>query len=108
MGPSRRLRHLASALSSQSPDAASAAPVSPAGAAAADTSGKPVDAIIVGAGFGGMYATRKLRDEMGLSVQVLEQGSNVGGTWFWNRYPGARCDVHSIEYSFSWDDDLGN
>ena len=103
MAPSRRLQHLASALSSESPAAASA-PAAPAGAAAAE-SGK-IDCLIVGAGFGGMTAIHKLRDEMGLSVQVLEQGSNVGGTWFWNRYPGARCDVHSIEYSFSWDDDL--
>ena len=54
------------------------------------------DAIIVGAGFAGMYMLHRLR-EAGYSAQVLEAGEGVGGTWFWNRYPGARCDVHSID-----------
>lgn len=64
-----------------------------------------VDAIVVGAGFAGMYMLHRLRGE-GLNVVVIEAGSDVGGTWFWNRYPGARCDVPSIEYSYSFDRDL--
>ena len=63
------------------------------------------DVLIVGAGFAGMYMLYRLR-AMGLSVQVLEAGSGVGGTWLWNRYPGARCDVPSMEYSFSFSDEL--
>ena len=63
------------------------------------------DLLIVGEGFAGMYMLYRLR-AMGLSVQVLEAGSGVGGTWFWNRYPGARCDVPSMEYSFSFSDEL--
>ena len=51
-----------------------------------------VDAIIIGAGFGGLYVIHRLRNEMGLSVQGFEAGDGVGGTWYWNRYPGARCD----------------
>lgn len=63
------------------------------------------DVVVVGAGFAGLYALYRLR-EMGLSVRVLEAGSDVGGTWFWNRYPGCRCDVESIEYSFSFSEAL--
>jgi cyclohexanone monooxygenase len=63
------------------------------------------DAIVVGAGFAGMYMLHKLR-EQGLKVHVLEQGSGVGGTWYWNRYPGARCDVESLEYSYQFDEAL--
>jgi cation diffusion facilitator CzcD-associated flavoprotein CzcO len=63
------------------------------------------DVIIVGAGFAGMYMLHKLRTA-GYSAQVLEAGDGVGGTWYWNRYPGARCDVQSIDYSFSFDPDL--
>ena len=63
------------------------------------------DAIVVGAGFCGLYMLHKLR-ELGLSARVFETGSNVGGTWFWNRYPGARCDVYSMEYSYSFDEKL--
>jgi len=59
------------------------------------------DAIVVGAGFGGMYAVHRLRRE-GLSVLGLEAGGDVGGTWYWNRYPGARCDVTSIDYSYAF------
>ncbi len=66
---------------------------------------KQFDVIIVGAGFSGMYMLHRLR-EMDLKVKVLEAGSDVGGTWYWNRYPGARCDVESMSYSFSFDDDL--
>jgi cation diffusion facilitator CzcD-associated flavoprotein CzcO len=60
-----------------------------------------LDAIVVGAGFGGIYALHRLR-EMGLAVRAIEAGEGVGGTWYWNRYPGARCDVLSIDYSYSF------
>ncbi len=64
-----------------------------------------VDAVIVGAGFSGMYLLRKLRT-MGLSAVVFEAGTDVGGTWYWNRYPGARVDVESLAYSYSFDPDM--
>jgi cation diffusion facilitator CzcD-associated flavoprotein CzcO len=64
-----------------------------------------LDVVVVGAGFGGLYALHRLRG-LGLSVQVYEAGSGVGGTWFWNRYPGARCDVESLEYSYSFSPEL--
>tara|TARA_B100000900_G_scaffold396480_1_gene395811 strand:- start:1356 stop:2984 length:1629 start_codon:yes stop_codon:yes gene_type:complete len=63
------------------------------------------DVVVVGAGFSGMYLLHKLR-QAGLSARVLEAGTDVGGTWYWNRYPGARCDVPSIEYSFSFSPEL--
>ncbi len=63
------------------------------------------DAAIVGAGFAGLYMLHRLR-ALGLSVRVFEAGSGVGGTWFWNRYPGARCDVESVEYSYQFSDEL--
>src|SRR4051812_41360606 len=63
------------------------------------------DAVIVGAGFGGMYMLHHLR-ELGFSARVIEAAGGVGGTWYWNRYPGARCDIESIQYSYSFDDDL--
>ncbi len=63
------------------------------------------DAIVVGAGAAGLYMLHRLRG-MGLSVRVLEAGDGVGGTWFWNRYPGARCDVPSLEYSFGFSAEL--
>jgi cyclohexanone monooxygenase len=63
------------------------------------------DAIVVGAGFAGMYMLHRLRQQ-GLSVRVYEQGDGVGGTWYWNRYPGARCDVESMQYSYSFSDEL--
>ena len=59
------------------------------------------DAVIVGAGFAGMYMLHCLR-ALGLSVRVYEAGGDVGGTWYWNRYPGARCDVESLQYSYSF------
>jgi cyclohexanone monooxygenase len=71
----------------------------------ADTRVQSVDAIVVGAGFAGLYALHKLRN-LGLRVQVLEAGKGIGGTWFWNRYPGARCDVESLEYSYSFSEEL--
>jgi cyclohexanone monooxygenase len=64
-----------------------------------------LDVVIVGAGFAGMYALHSFRG-MGLQAKVLEAGNDVGGTWYWNRYPGARCDVPSVEYSYSFDKDL--
>src|SRR5262249_39603803 len=57
-----------------------------------------IDAVIVGAGFSGLYMLHRLRG-LGISAQVFEAGADVGGTWYWNRYPGARCDVESMEYS---------
>ncbi|MDA1076789.1 MAG: NAD(P)/FAD-dependent oxidoreductase [Proteobacteria bacterium] len=63
------------------------------------------DIIIVGAGFAGLYMLHRAH-EMGLSARVFEAGDNVGGTWYWNRYPGARCDAESLAYSFSFDSDL--
>ena len=63
------------------------------------------DVVVVGAGFAGMYMLHRLR-ELGFSVRVFEQGSDVGGTWYWNRYPGARCDVESMQYSYSFSDEL--
>ena len=59
-----------------------------------------LDALIVGAGFAGLYMLHRLRD-LGMSARIFEAGGGVGGTWFWNRYPGARCDVESLEYSYS-------
>jgi len=64
-----------------------------------------MDAIIVGAGFAGMYQLHRFR-QMGLSVRVYEAGDGVGGTWYWNRYPGARCDVQSMEYSYQFSTEL--
>jgi len=63
------------------------------------------EVVIVGAGFAGMYMLHKLR-QMGFSVRVFEAGSGVGGTWYWNRYPGARCDVESVQYSYQFCDEL--
>ena len=63
------------------------------------------DAVIVGAGFSGMYMLYRLR-KLGLSAVVLDAAGDVGGTWYWNRYPGARCDVESMEYSYSFDEEL--
>ncbi len=63
------------------------------------------DAVIIGAGFAGMYMLHRLRG-LGLAARVLEAGGDVGGTWYWNRYPGARCDVESLQYSYSFSDAL--
>ncbi|GAA1076939.1 flavin-containing monooxygenase [Nocardiopsis composta] len=65
----------------------------------------PLDALIVGAGFAGLYMLHRLRG-LGLRARVFEAGSGIGGTWFWNRYPGARCDVESIDYSYSFSPEL--
>src|SRR5882724_13067228 len=63
------------------------------------------DVVIVGAGFAGMYMLHRLR-RSGFSARVFEAGGGVGGTWYWNRYPGARCDVESMEYSYQFSEDL--
>ncbi|WP_284988104.1 MULTISPECIES: flavin-containing monooxygenase [unclassified Arthrobacter] len=65
-----------------------------------------LDVLIVGAGFAGLYALHKVRDQMGLTVRAFDLASDVGGTWYWNRYPGARCDIESIHYSYSFSDEL--
>ena len=64
------------------------------------------DALVVGAGLAGLYQLHCLRDRLGLSVKVLEAGAGVGGTWYWNRYPGARCDSESHAYGFSFSEEL--
>jgi cyclohexanone monooxygenase len=69
------------------------------------SSPRHLDVAIVGGGLAGLYAIHRLRG-MGLAVRAYEAGSGVGGTWFWNRYPGARCDVESLEYSYSFSDEL--
>lgn len=64
------------------------------------------DAIVIGAGFGGLYQLHTLRDQLGLSVRVLEKGAGIGGTWFWNRYPGAKSDTESPFYRYSFNDEI--
>jgi len=64
-----------------------------------------LDAVVIGAGFGGMCMVHRLRS-MGLAVQGIEAGADVGGVWYWNRYPGARCDLMSIDYSYSFSDEI--
>jgi cation diffusion facilitator CzcD-associated flavoprotein CzcO len=66
---------------------------------------EPVDVIVVGAGFAGLYAVHHFRS-LGFTVQAFEAGTDVGGTWYWNRYPGARCDVESVDYSYSFSEEL--
>lgn len=65
----------------------------------------PVDVLIVGAGVAGLYAIHKLRAQ-GFRVRAFEAGADLGGTWYWNRYPGCRCDVESLEYSYSFSEEL--
>src|SRR5215831_16400051 len=67
--------------------------------------GREVGAVIVGAGFAGLYMLYRLRG-LGLSACVFEAGDGIGGTWYRNRYPGARCDVESMDYSYSFSDEL--
>ena len=64
-----------------------------------------LDVIVVGAGFAGLYMLHRARG-LGLAARVFEAGSGVGGTWHWNRYPGARCDIESLEYSYQFDERL--
>src|SRR6202040_1270707 len=63
------------------------------------------DVLVIGAGFSGLYALHRLR-QLALRTRVLETAENVGGTWLYNRYPGARCDIESIEYSYSFSDEI--
>jgi cyclohexanone monooxygenase len=67
--------------------------------------GKTYDVVVVGAGFAGLYMLHRLRG-LGMTARVFEQGDGVGGTWYWNRYPGARCDVESMQYSYSFSEEL--
>src|SRR5271169_610236 len=64
------------------------------------------DAVVIGAGFSGLHMLKSLRDKLGLKVRVYETGETVGGTWYWNRYPGARCDSDAYIYCFTWDKQL--
>lgn len=73
--------------------------------AATATGAAHFDAVVVGAGFAGLYMLHRLR-QLGLRAVVFEAGADVGGTWFFNRYPGARCDIESMEYSYQFSDDL--
>ena len=73
-------------------------PISPSAPSTADV-------VVIGAGFAGLYALHRLRGD-GLTVRVFEAADDVGGVWYWNRYPGARCDVESVDYSYSFDDAL--
>ena len=70
------------------------------------TSERDFDAIVVGAGFSGLYMLYRARDVLGLRVRLFEAGDGVGGTWYWNRYPGARCDSESFYYSYSFSEEL--
>ena len=65
-----------------------------------------LDALVIGAGFAGLYQLLCLRDRLGLSVKALEAGGGVGGTWYWNRYPGARCDSESHVYWYTFSREL--
>ena len=64
------------------------------------------DAVVIGAGFSGLGMLWRLREQLGLNVKVFERGTDVGGTWYWNRYPGARCDSESYIYCFSFSEEL--
>lgn len=70
------------------------------------TPGADFDAVVIGAGFGGLYQVKKLRDDLGLNVQAYDNASDVGGTWYWNRYPGALSDTPSHVYRYSFDKEL--
>ena len=76
------------------------------GAAKPGGSPRELDALIVGAGFAGLYQLHRLRDGLGLSALVLEAGGGIGGTWYWNRYPGARCDSESHSYCYYFSDEI--
>ena len=71
-----------------------------------DAANTELDALVIGAGFAGLYQLLCLRDRLGLSVKVLEAGGGVGGTWYWNRYPGARCDSESHVYWYTFSEEL--
>ena len=61
-----------------------------------------LDTIIVGAGFSGLYQLHKCREQLGLKTLVIEEGKEVGGTWYWNKYPGSRCDTESHIYCYTF------
>jgi cation diffusion facilitator CzcD-associated flavoprotein CzcO len=65
-----------------------------------------LDAVVIGAGFSGLYQLYCLREKLGLNVKLLEAGEGVGGTWYWNRYPGARCDSESHVYCYTFSKSL--
>ena len=73
---------------------------------ATGTTNQPVevelDALVIGAGFAGLYQLFRLRDRLGLTVKALEAADDIGGTWYWNRYPGARCDSESHVYWYTF------
>src|SRR5882672_2435020 len=71
-----------------------------------DSATTDVDAVVIGAGFSGLYLLQHLREDLGLRVRVYEAAAGVGGTWYWNRYPGARCDSESWIYCYSFDKEL--
>ena len=78
----------------------------PGGLASTPDSPTELDALVIGAGFSGLYMLKSLRDTLGMKVKVLERGHGVGGTWYWNRYPGARCDSDCYIYCFTFDKQL--
>ena len=80
-------------------------PTPAASAPSASPGAQRVDVLIVGGGFGGMYAVYRFR-EMGLRVQAFEAGGDLGGVWYWNRYPGARVDLPSIDYSYAFSPEI--
>ncbi|CNE53776.1 Putative (cyclohexanone) monooxygenase [Mycobacterium tuberculosis] len=81
-------------------------PLSTPGATGGGDSRVDYDAVVIGAGFGGIYMLRKLRDELGLTVRAYDRAGGVGGTWYWNRYPGALSDTEGFVYRYSFDKDL--
>src|SRR5262245_1811611 len=89
---------------SRSPESSSASPLS-TGKSPRTAPRSSYDVVVVGAGFAGLYMLYRLRG-MGFSVRVYELGTGIGGTWFWNRYPGARCHVESMEYSYQFSKEL--
>ena len=86
------------------PDPTAAAAPAPPPTAAGPAAGR-LDAVVVGAGFAGLYMLHRLRG-LGFAARVIEAGAGVGGTWYWNRYPGARCDTETMGYSFGFDEAL--
>ncbi|WP_067793884.1 flavin-containing monooxygenase [Actinomadura formosensis] len=86
-------------------DARQPAPGPGPGPGSGSGSAERFDVVVVGAGFAGLYMLHRLRG-LGMTVRVIERADDVGGTWYWNRYPGARCDIESIDYCYSFDDAL--